>query len=318
LYCAARANRTPTTVTVPEEILEKMAKPAKPAPKKKPSRTSVGIFPFDLFGGSGAAAGAELVADALRELIADNRRERRSTRACAYRDCLHLHEFQFEKLADYQNWETKARSFLRSALSRNDLLLWISGNHLGVLPVYQELGAGETLVIQFDAHLDIYHHTDCTSELSHGNYLRHCQPLPSLVNVGHRELSLTQNQIRRFFTAHFGAEQLALNTDVVVEKLRRLAKQAGQVFLDLDCDVFDTAYFPALSSPQPFGLSPLLFLRVLDAVWSNNVVGLAISEFEPARDKDDRCLSLLIWLLEYVLLRYYEQPVVSGAASARR
>jgi arginase family enzyme len=297
-----------------------MAKTAKPAPKKKLPQTTIGIFPFDLFGGGGAAAGAKLIADALRELIADNRRERRPTRACAYRDHLHLREFQFEKLVDYQDWLTRARSFLRPVLSRKDLLLWISGNHLSVLPVYQELAAlaGETLVVQFDAHLDIYHLTDCTTELSHGNYLRHCRPLPSLVNVGHRELLLTKNQICRFFTAHFGAERLALNIESVTEHLRHYAAQAGRIFVDLDCDVFDAAYFPALANPQPFGLSPLIFLRLLDAIWSAKVVGLAISEFEPARDEGDRSLALLMWLLEHVLLRYYEESVVSGAASARR
>ena len=57
------------------------------------------------------------------------------------------------------------------------------GNHLSVLPVLEELGR-DTLVVQFDAHLDIYHLSDCTTEPSHGNFLLHAEgELPALVVV---------------------------------------------------------------------------------------------------------------------------------------
>ena len=55
--------------------------------------------------------------------------------------------------------------------------------------MYEELsGKGKresnTLVIQFDAHLDVYNLSDCTAELSHGNFLLHgAGPLPAIVNV---------------------------------------------------------------------------------------------------------------------------------------
>ena len=42
------------------------------------------FFPFDLFGSAGTKAGAELLADAFQELLADNKRERVATRARAY------------------------------------------------------------------------------------------------------------------------------------------------------------------------------------------------------------------------------------------
>ncbi len=38
------------------------------------------FFPFDLFGSPGTRAGAELLADAFEEMLADNRRERVATR----------------------------------------------------------------------------------------------------------------------------------------------------------------------------------------------------------------------------------------------
>ena len=57
---------------------------------------------------------------------------------------------------------------------------------------------------------------------------------------------------------------------------------------------------------MPFGLSPQQVLRVVDAAWSGNVIGLAVSEFDPARDRNDQSLAALVWLLEYLLLRRYE------------
>jgi agmatinase len=275
------------------------------------------FFPFDLFGSGGTAAGAQLLADAFRELLADNRREQRPTRARAYQEQLRLREFTFDTPAAYRDWRRQGRQMVRRVLSRGELLLWMAGNHLGVLPVYDELSQAEveTLVIQFDAHLDVYNLSDCTDELSHGNFLMHCAgPLPPVINVGHRELLLPAEHTSRYFRQTFAADQLALNPENVLTQLRQAAAAAPRVLLDLDCDVFDPAYFPGLTHPQPFGISPTLLLRLLDAVWSERVVGLAISEFAPAHDRQDRSLTTLMWLLEYLLLRRYERQ---GSATGR-
>jgi arginase family enzyme len=270
--------------------------------------TTVIVFPFDLFGSAGAGAGAELLADELREVLADNRRERVPTRASAYTDKVRLREFTFETLDAYQDWRNQGRRAARQVLRQGDFLLWLTGNHLGALPLYDELaGQKDTLVIQFDAHLDIHHFHDCSSELSHGNFLLHCAgPLPSLVNVGHRELLLRPDYIRDYFDATFPAEQLAVDPAPALEKVRALAAGSRRVFLDLDCDVLDLAFFPAIPRPVPFGISPHLLLRFLDAAWSEQVAGLVVSEFDPGRDRNDQGLATLVWLLEYVLLRRYE------------
>jgi hypothetical protein len=57
----------------------------------------------------------------------------------------------------------------------------------------------------------------------------------------------------------------------------------------------------------PFGLAPAALLRLLDAVPPGRLGGLFVSEFLPARDQDDRSLALLVWLIEWLLLRRYEE-----------
>lgn len=272
-------------------------------------KTAAIVFPFDLFGSGGAAAGAQLLADELREVLADNRRERVPTRARAYAGKVRLHEVSFETLADYQTWRDRGRSAARAALDRGDFLLWLTGNHLGALPVYDELaGHAGTLVVQLDAHLDIHHFADCSSEPTHGNFLLHCAgPLPPVVNVGHRELLLTPDYVGRHYRAGFAADLLATDPEPILRQLRTKASEARQVFLDLDCDVFDPAYFPAVARPVPFGLGPAQVLRLIEAAWTDKVRGVLISEFDPARDENDRSLAALVWLIEYVLLRRYEK-----------
>jgi len=250
-----------------------------------------------------------LLADAVRELIADNRREKVPTRAAVYHEQLRLKEIVFETMADYEAWRGRGRQLVRQAFRSDDFLLWITGNHLGALPVYDELArqVEGTLVIQLDAHLDIHNFRDCTAEPSHGNFLLHCDgPLPRLVNVGHRDLLLTAEYVGRYFQRAFSTVEAIAEFDKVVDCLRTEAAGAERVFLDVDCDVLDPTFFPAVTQAVPFGLSPQQLLRIVDAVWSPKVCGLCLSEFEPGRDRQDQCLALLVWLIEFIFLRRYE------------
>ncbi len=270
--------------------------------------TTAVFFPFDLFGSPGAGAGAQLLADEFRLILEDNKRERVATRARAYAGQVRVHEVIFETLAEYQSWRERGRKAVRQALRRGDLLLWVAGNHLGALPLYDELaGQDDVLIVQLDAHLDIHHFSDCTPELSHGNFLRHCDgPPPPVVNVGHRELLLLADDVARFYRAAFPAEELARDLGPVLSRLRKASRAALRVFLDIDCDVFDPAFFPAVGHPMPFGLAPQQVLAVLEAAWGENVAGVALSEFTPARDRNDESLAIVTWLLERLLLWRYE------------
>ena len=275
---------------------------------KRPRKTSAVFFPFDLFGSGGTAAGVNLLADELREILADNARETVPTRADCYSPHVRLEEPDFETLADLADWRETGRRLARAALKRSDFLLWASGNHLGVLPVYDELAGSDAVMVQFDAHLDIHHFRDCTEELSHGNFLLHCAgPLPRVVNVGHRDLLLPADYVAKTFHAAIPATRLALDPAGVIAELRELTSKTERVFLDLDCDVFDPMFFPAVSQPVPFGPAPAAVLALIDAIWSERIAGLFVSEFDPARDREDRSLATLVWLVEYGLVRKYGQ-----------
>lgn len=271
--------------------------------------TRVIVFPFDLFGSGGTAEGSRMLADGIREILKDTRRETAFTRAQAFGEKVRIREASFETLESLSGWRRRGRLWARKVFREGDFLLWLGGNHLSALPVYDELAGKEgTLIVQLDAHLDIHHFHDTTSELSHGNFLLHArQPLPDLINVGHRDLLLTNDSIATTFRHTISAIDLAVNPTGCLTRLRELTSEANQVFVDIDCDVFDPTYFSAVTQPTPFGLTPPLVLAVLDAIWSPNVRGLILSEFEPGRDTGDRSLAILLWLLEHLFLRCHER-----------
>lgn len=265
------------------------------------------IFPFDLFGSSGTAAGACLLGDALREMVADSRSETRPARALAYRDNLKLRESPFETIEQLQLWRGKGRQIARRVLGRGEFLLWLGGNHLSILPVYEELSA-DTVVVQLDAHLDIYNLSDSTSTLSHGNFLLHAQqPLPAVINVGHRDLFLPKEHVQNHYHKTLPAAEVLMGQESAIRNIQTSLRPYKRVFLDIDCDVFDPAFFPATSTPLPFGLAPGFVLFLLRMIGREKLCGMSLSEFQPSRDRDDRSLGTLIWLIEWLLLHRYEE-----------
>lgn len=268
--------------------------------------TTAIIFPFDNFGGAGTGAGAQLLGDALREILDDNEAETAPTRADCYRGQLEIVEAEFDTPKQVADWRKRGRALARQSLADSDFTLWLAGNHLGVLPVLEELGK-ETLVLQFDAHLDIYALHDTTRHLSHGNYLSHADvPLPRVVNVGHRDLFLPPAEIAKSFEAAYPATELALDPAPALRALKAKAAAAKRIWIDIDCDALDPSVFPAVQLPLPFGLTPPLFLRLLEVVWSKKVAGVSLSEFDPGRDVRDTSLNFLGWFLEWLLLKRYE------------
>src|SRR5262245_9388671 len=104
-------------------------------------------------------------------MLADNRREKQPSRCHAYQHDVKVSELSFNTLAEYELWRKRGRQTAAAVLAKSDFTFWIAGNHVGVLPLLEQLGHGSgTMVIQFDAHLDVYNLTDCTTELSHGNF----------------------------------------------------------------------------------------------------------------------------------------------------
>ena len=274
--------------------------------EKSVMQTTAIVFPFDLFGSGGSGQGSEMLSDALREMISDSRRERRPTRGHIYQDHIRIREFTFETMDELSRWRKSGRQAARQVLKQGDFLLWFGGNHLGTLPVYEELG-DDTLVVQLDGHLDVYNLSDSTEELSHGNFLLHADAtVPPIISLGHRDLFLPKEHTQKYYQRIYAADEVHAREAEVLAEIRAAAQKADQIFLDIDCDVFDPAYFPGTTHPLPFGLEPSFILKLIHSLDIHKLCGMAISEFDPGRDIHDQSLATLIWLVEWLLLHLYE------------
>jgi agmatinase len=266
----------------------------------KPRRAAVVVFPFDLYGSGGSGRGAELLGDVVREMLDDAHAEPAATRTHSFAGRVAVEEHPFDTPDAVADWRQTGREVIDRHLAAGTFTLWLGGNHLSVLPVFDALGAGD-VVIQFDAHLDCYALHDTQEALSHGNYLLHVEPpRPKVVVVGHRDLFLTAGEVRKTFAEAVPAEA----TTEAAEAIRKQVAKAKRVWLDLDVDVFDPAFAPGVGQPLPFGLTPREVLGLMLGAWGDRLAGVSISEFLPARDRDDRTLELLGWLVERLLLRW--------------
>jgi arginase family enzyme len=274
-----------------------------------PRKTAAVFFPFDCFGHAGTGRGAELLADAIREMLTDNRHEQAPARGHSYTPFIQVRETAFPTEKKLSKWRACGRKLVRESLANAQRLVWIAGNHLGVLPLYDELAqiGGDTLVLQFDAHLDIFNLTDCEAQPSHGNFLMHVDAaLPTIMNIGSRDLMLSPDHVRKYYQKIFPASDLARNPGDVVTAVIKAVKKAKRIVVDLDCDVFDPAFFPAVLHPMPCGLAPSFLLGLFQEIDPRRIDVLAISEFAPSKDREDQGLGTILWLLEWLFLSWYE------------
>ena len=261
------------------------------------------VFPFDAFGSAGCGAGTQLLGDVLREMTDDARAEPRPVRTHAFADTLSVTELEFATPADISRWRATGREAVRAALAEFERTIWLAGNHLGALPVYDELGKGD-LIILCDAHLDCYDLSDTTTELSHGNFLRSVKkPRPKIAHVGSRDLFLVPEGTTPYLDRVFPAEAEWGGT---LAEVAAMASGAGRVWLDLDADALDPAFAPGVLGPMPMGLTPQQVWQLIMAVGPARLAGLSVSEFCPASDVRDQTLQLLAWLLERLLLAWSE------------
>jgi agmatinase len=260
------------------------------------------VFPFDSFGSAGTGAGALILGDILHEACEDAAEEEQETRLSAYTEQLEIVEAEFDTPQAISDWRSTGETYITTALQESDFTVWLSGNHLGVMPVFEELNADD-LIIQLDAHYDGYDLSDTSDELSHGNFLRFLpDERPKILHLGSRDLFLPTERALEFVDRIHTAEECHSDFERVLTTIRTMANQAERVWLDIDVDALDPAFAPGVILPMPFGFTAQQLWRILEAANTPKFVGMSLSEFSPGHDVRDTTLQLLAWFLERALL----------------
>lgn len=274
------------------------------------SRNRVVFWPFALFGNPGADEGISELAGGFADRMEDWLSEP-SCRQFPIVAGTEVEVFDFLDLDDFARWRKDARARFERCLAEGDFPVFVGGNHLIALPVYEAYAARSerVCIVQLDAHLDAYELSTTKEKLNHGNFLIHVPRRPGLavVNVGHRDHTLPEASVRRHFDRDWGTDAIvARSIEAVAEELAAYVRGFDRVHIDIDLDVLDPSVLGAVGTPMPFGLSGRELLRLLGVIWSEKVSGVTLSEYNGLLDPDGRGGQLVLWLLEHILLRRLE------------
>ena len=172
------------------------------------------------------------------------------------------------------------------------LTVFIGGEHLILYPIVKALVkvfGTKTCLIVFDAHLD-FRHEYLGVKLSHACTIRRVSevlPYSRVALIGVRALSseelrdVKRSRIR-YITSH---DLMRLSSRDVLNRLIEILGDCSYTYVSVDLDVLDPSYAPAVSTPEPEGISPHQLLDILNLLTTSvNLVGLDICEYVPLVD----------------------------------
>jgi agmatinase len=158
----------------------------------------------------------------------------------------------------------------------------LGGEH--TLTLFSLAAFGDVYLLQLDAHRDLREEY-LGSRINHATVMRRVLDRVGperLIQLGVRSCSSEEAEFGkgiRFYTT----EQLLEEGESVLREVRREVG-SSPVYLTLDLDVLDPAFAPAVSTPEPGGLSTLDLLRILRGLRGLNLKGFDVVEVVPPFD----------------------------------
>jgi len=167
----------------------------------------------------------------------------------------------------------------RSVLAARQIPAVLGGEHLITLPVVQAVHEvyPDLVIVQFDAHFDLKD-SYLGDRLSHATVMRRIAEVitPSrILQLGARSGVLEEFQ--------FARNCRVLGADASPPEIRQWVADRP-VYVTVDLDILDPAYFPAAGTPEPGGLSFCQLEDWLLALRGVKLVGWDVVELAPHWD----------------------------------
>jgi arginase family enzyme len=266
--------------------------------------TKIICWKFSLFGNEGAESGVEHLYSSLSEIISEYRSDKRYVQN-EFGKNISIKIYEYTKIEEYINWQKKLYNYYFNTVKNNAFPLFIGGNHLSVLPIYNyhSKTKTKTLILTFDAHIDAY--GSIKENLYHGNYLHHFTKSENIdiIHIGNRELILDKNDANNIIKEIYSMLYIITHgMDHLINIINEKSIEYDEIHLDIDIDVFDQSNINSTGFPIPFGLEPNLMLKFLSSINSSKVVGISITEYNYLKDSTGSSKNFLTWFIEYCLL----------------
>ncbi len=176
-------------------------------------------------------------------------------------------------------------AFSSDLVRKNKFPIALGGEHSispAIVKSFEDIG-----VISLDAHLDFRNEYEGEKN-SHSCSTRRISDsvgVEGVVPIGVRSMSKKESEDAEELGLRFISSYAFHDDPNMKETLERALKWMGRekIYLTLDMDVFDPAYAPGISNPEPFGLEPIEIKRCINHL-ADRLVGFDVVEVSPPFD----------------------------------
>ncbi|MDE7294687.1 MAG: agmatinase [Oscillospiraceae bacterium] len=195
-------------------------------------------------------------------------------------------------------------------LAADKLPVMLGGEHLVTLGAFKAVCehfadkyGSDVYVIQFDAHCDL-RRDYLGQQLSHASVMRLCHDIAGdghIYQFGIRSGERSEFEFAKKHTKMYPAAVSGVSFEKLPEAIEEL--RGKNVYLTIDTDVLDPAFFPGTGTPEAGGADFGQLLSAIIMIGKElNIVGADINELSPPCDQSGASTALVCKLTRELLL----------------
>ncbi|MHC1723434.1 MAG: agmatinase [Aminipila sp.] len=174
------------------------------------------------------------------------------------------------------------RDMTAKIISNDKIPVMLGGEHLVTLGCIEAMAFKypDLHIVHFDAHADLREEY-LGEELSHACVLRRCHEILGdnrIFQFGIRSMTRDEDQFAEKYTI-----QVKYNLDGLDNVIKQL--KGKPIYVTLDLDVLDPAYFSGTGTPEPGGVSFMDLMKAVHKLNELTIVGADINELAPHYDQ---------------------------------
>jgi agmatinase len=180
--------------------------------------------------------------------------------------------------------------------SLDSLPIAIGGEHTVSYAIAKEMDA---CYVVFDAHFDLRDEFD-------GSVYNHACTLRRIFDEGKDIILIgvrSGTEEEKIFAEEHGIE-FFYSWEIIEKGVELIAERVlkqDKIYISLDMDVFDPSFAPGVSTPEPLGIHPIHFIRILDYI-ADRTVGFDVVEVVPDANKVTQMLAAKL-IMEFIAAR---------------
>lgn len=174
-----------------------------------------------------------------------------------------------------EDWLADIEKKVSTILNKEKIFIFLGGEHTVTFPVIKAFKQKypKFSVIQFDAHCDLRDEY-LGEKVCHATTIRRASEVVGIENV------------YQFGIRSGTKEEFAFNKNLykfkVLEPLKKVVdKINGPIYVTIDTDVLDPGVLPAVSTPEPGGISYRELIDALSLLRDKKIIGADIVEYNP-------------------------------------